>query len=291
MGGTRFDEIAAALRESEPQQPHTADTSRMRSTCRCPQRTQPTRPRDGRRTRGPSRDTVALGGRSLALHGSRRLYPGVGTIRTASNIRRSWCGHGSTVPCRRCRTLLQRPEPLEAPARSRHSSPHDEDAGANDAADAGAHCSVFFGPSDDQILTTRFWPPSRRIMRARLTGGAAGVGVAATARSLGARPATSRARTMTTWPPHQHYRHRLSRGAHPLCTHTLMPCRPWTSKPNSATACTLSSRPPVSSEGSYAKPSVLAWSTSATHRRAHKRARAGNCSYWRRACFSTAHRA
>ena len=98
---------------------------------------------------------------ALAQSALLQTYGGVGVATAAQSLADD------------ARTLLHRPEPLEAPARSRHSSPHDADAGANDAADSRAR--------PQPLRTTRFWPPSQRIRRARMTGGATGVGVAATA--------------------------------------------------------------------------------------------------------------
>ena len=47
---------------------------------------------------GPSRSPVAAGGRSLALHRWRWLYPGVGTIRTASKLLYRAPGIGQVPP-------------------------------------------------------------------------------------------------------------------------------------------------------------------------------------------------
>ena len=222
----------------------------------------------------------ALGETAISRSALLQTYGGVG-VATAAQSRAD-----------DARTLPQRPEPLEAPARSRQSTPHDADERANDAADAGAHRSASPAPSDDQILAAVAADHARARMRRRRYRGRGHRGGGRRGRGAPAPDPPQAEDDDDVAPPPAPSPPPLAGRAPRFHTHLDALCRPWTSKPNSATAaCTLSSRPPVSSEGSCAMPSVLASSTLATHRRTHKRARAGSCSYWRRACSSTTDRA
>ena len=125
VGGARFDEIAAALRESAPQQP--ALLLRALPTCEARD--------DALSAHNPcdlamAAELEALPAARLplaaavSLHGSRLALAQSALLQTYGGVCVATAAQSLADVAR---TLLHRPEPLEAPARSRHSAPHDAD--------------------------------------------------------------------------------------------------------------------------------------------------------------------